>query len=81
MPKPAASKISQGIACRHKCITVGSRAAASVLLAKDPFWGRIGHLRTHSIRGMEFGGNCSAAGQNYALLYTFSLLFFFFPLS
>lgn len=47
--KPAASKISQGVACRHKCTSVGSRAAASVLLAEDLVWGRMGHLRTHRI--------------------------------
>lgn len=44
--KPAASKISQGVACRHKCTSVGTRAAASVLLAEDLVWGRMGHLRT-----------------------------------
>lgn len=48
-PKPAASKISQGVACRHKCTSAGTRAAASVLLAEDLVWGRLGHLRIRRI--------------------------------
>lgn len=77
-PKPAASKISQGVACRHKCTSVGTRAAASVLLAEDLVWGRLGHLRIRRIWGMEFWEVCSAAGSNCALLYSLSL--FFFPI-
>lgn len=48
-PKPAVIKISQGIAFMHMCISVETRAAASVLLAKDLSWGRMGDLGTHGI--------------------------------
>lgn len=76
-PKLGASKISHGTACRHKCISVGTRTAASVVSAKDLFWGWMGHLRTQGIWGMELGGECSTAGQNYALLYSPSFFYFF----
>lgn len=90
-PKPAARELSQGIPCRHKCFSVGTRAAASVLLAQDLFWGRMGHLRTHSIWGMEFVQLqdrimpcCTLILLLFYFIYFISfhfILFYYFPLS
>jgi len=77
-PKPAASEISQGIACRHKCISVRTRAAASVLLAKGSVLGQGGASQdTQHMRNAIWRRVLSCRTELCLVVLSFSFFFFF----